>query len=97
MYIIIWQKLTVPKLFFLTLFWEFVMFFQLSISFHYSSVQPNNFITDRTRLKRLPELQSLAANIFVKLVPTTFINTYLVSQILKSKKTKMRNVKLQHK
>jgi hypothetical protein len=24
-----------PKLFFLTLFWEFVMFFQLKTSFHY--------------------------------------------------------------
>jgi hypothetical protein len=37
---IMWQfeKVNVPpKLFFLTLFWEFVMFFQLKTSFHYST------------------------------------------------------------
>jgi hypothetical protein len=28
-----------PNLYFLTLFWEFVMFFQLSISFHYSTAK----------------------------------------------------------
>jgi hypothetical protein len=32
------EKVNVPpKLFFLTLFWEFVMFFQLKTSFHYST------------------------------------------------------------
>jgi hypothetical protein len=39
---IMWQfeKENVPaKLFFLTLFWEFVMFFQLSTSFHYSAAK----------------------------------------------------------
>jgi hypothetical protein len=34
------EKVNVPpKLFFLTLFWEFVMFFQLSTSFHYSTAK----------------------------------------------------------
>jgi hypothetical protein len=40
--LIMWQfkKQNVPpKLFFLTLFWEFVMFFQLSPSFHYSTAK----------------------------------------------------------
>jgi hypothetical protein len=42
---IMWQfeKQNVPpKLFFLTLFWQFVMFFQLSTSFHYSTAKQFN-------------------------------------------------------
>jgi hypothetical protein len=34
-----------PKLFFRTLFWEFVMFFQLSTSFHYSTAKHNSLFS----------------------------------------------------
>jgi hypothetical protein len=46
--LIMWQfekENVPPKLFFLTLFWEFVMFFQLS-THHSTILQPNNFIWD---------------------------------------------------
>jgi hypothetical protein len=62
------EKVNVPpKLFFLNLFWEFVMFFQLKTSFHYS--------TDKAKVYAPKNKTSRGAQWFdtvVRGVPYTF-------------------------